>query len=183
MRRLAQVLMVIGCAAAPSMMPAGTFVLPSFFGAIEYDAQANLVMVHDFSQPESRCDATSQRVSFWRFLMAPSQGRISSATLWINETRDAEAEERPPVVHEVWWYKGGMNTSSADYEDGTFIGTFETDLNDPPGSFTFDVTEIIRANKGRSLGFRVWTREPYCEDGNGTRFGEQLTGAWLDIRP
>ena len=177
----ARVLLVCSFMVLPSRVLADVPVLPNFLGSIEYDA-----LTGEFSdiigRPASLCEETSHTVAYWKFRVAPNMGRISGATLQLNEARIPVTEEKPAVVHELWWYKGAIEVTSEDYEGGTLLETFVTDLNDPPGTFRFDVTKIVRANKGRPLGFRVNTREPFCERGNGTLFGDQLTGAWIEIR-
>ena len=99
-------------------MSAGIFVLPSFLGSIQYDA-----ITGDFTNVsgavESTCDATGHQVAYWKFRVPPSIGRMSSVTLQLNEFRPQVVEERAPVVHELWWYKGEMAVTAADYEGGS----------------------------------------------------------------
>ena len=181
MGRYARALLFCSCMVLPSMALGDVSWLPAFFGTIEYDA-----LTGEFSdmigQPVSQCGETGHDVAYWKFLIQPSLGRISRATLQLNEARVPLIEEVPAVVQELWWYKGDAEVTSEDYSGGTLVATFVTDLNDPPGMFRFDVTNIVRANKRRPLGFRVNTREPFCEGSNGTRFGDQLSGAWIEIQ-
>jgi hypothetical protein len=183
MKHVARILIVSGCLLLPLSILAGTNWLPAFLGTVQYDALTGDVTQSPGVQPASTCAATSHEVAYWKFLIQPSLGPVSSATLQLNEDRVSVAEPRPPVVHELWWYRADMEATSADYSGGTLIATFETDLNDPPAAFRFDVTKIVRANKRRPLGFRVNTRTPYCEGENGTRFGDQLSGAWIEVQP
>ena len=82
---------------------------------------------------------------------------ILSATLVLAETRATIGAPLPPDVHHVSSYTPtDLAVTTADYDRaGAAVGTFATDANEAPQTFTFDVTALAVAAAGGTLGFRV----------------------------
>jgi hypothetical protein len=103
---------------------------------------------------------------------------VHKATLVLTETRGTIYDPMPPDTHELSSYVADLAVSIEDFDRPTTpIATFQTDINEPTGVFTFDVTAVLAQFRGKGLGFRVMlTCDPYCGGGfGGSAFGELAT--------
>lgn len=84
-------------------------------------------------------------------------GTILAATLVLSETRGTVSYPFPPDLHHVTGYSpADLDVTLADYDRaGVAVGSMETDANEETKTFTFDVTSLVTAAAGGTIGFRV----------------------------
>jgi len=96
------------------------------------------------------------RRGFIEFAIPQIQGKIFSATLILRETRGYTAFPLPPDLHQITFYNADLVVNIDDYNrPTTFLASFETDNNDLPQTFSFDIAQLIAEFKGSNLGFRI----------------------------
>jgi hypothetical protein len=96
------------------------------------------------------------RRGFLEFSIPDFQGLLTSATLLLTESRGQTAVPLPPDRHELGYYQADVVVNTNDYNAATSpIAEFETDNNIEPESFSFDITALVHAYKGRNLGLRI----------------------------
>ena len=145
--------------------------LPTHLGTIAVDAATGDVSMMP-GEVQSTCDASGHRVGFMEFRLPNGLGRITRATLFITENRGIILDEWAPAVHDVWWYRGDGLVTLSDLEIAAApLASFQTDVNEIPQSFQFDVTQIVQRNRSKIIGFRVNTHDSSCAEFNGSRFG------------
>lgn len=97
------------------------------------------------------------RRGFAEFVVPDFSEGMYGARLVLRESRGWTAYPFPPDVHELSSYTDvDLVVNTGDYDRPTSpIGTFETDGNEPQGTFTFDVSRQVAQSLGSRLGFRV----------------------------
>jgi hypothetical protein len=96
------------------------------------------------------------RRGFFEFAIPQIQGQIFNATLILTENRAHTTFPLPPDIHEITFYNADLVVNIEDYNrPTTFLASFETDANDLPQTFSFDITQVIIEFEGSNLGFRV----------------------------
>src|SRR5262249_22307958 len=119
------------------------------------------------------------------FLIPSTPGGISSATLVLQDQGGYVSSPWPSVTNEVSWYDADLDVNLADFGDLThLIATFDTDWNVPSETFRFDVSKIVKSQKGKPLGFHVNIQGFGCAGVNGDDFGSNAseTGPVLEIQ-
>jgi hypothetical protein len=81
---------------------------------------------------------------------------VLEARIVLTETRATSSGDMPPDLHELSSYPADLVVSVEDYDrPTTFIGSFETDFNEPTGTFSFDISNLLDRYQGQGIGFRV----------------------------
>jgi hypothetical protein len=163
---------------------ATTSIRPQALGSVTFFPNFDLLFVRDTGRMLSSCsNTTGENLEFNRGFMEFSLPvvpmRVVKATLIVTETRTGTTTTpKPPDVHELSVYPADLVIGTADYDaSADLIGTFETDVNDPPDlrRFTFDVTDAIRRLRKRDVGFRIKMQidpDGPCDDFAGSEFGD-----------
>jgi len=157
--------------------------LPKAAGTLTFFPNFDLLLVQSDGEISSLCFSTDAdnlqfRRGFVEFAMPVSPKRVVKATLTITENQTGQiTTPKPPDVHELSLYPADLVVGTRDYDaPTTLIGTFETNVNDPPAlrRFTFDVTDAIRQSGKGGIGFRIKLQiDPAgpCVDFAGSDFG------------
>jgi len=96
------------------------------------------------------------RRGFLEFSIPEFSNTVASATLLLTESRAQTTFPLPPDKHEISYYEADLAVTTNDYHAATSpLAEFETDNNVAPESFSFDLTTLINAYKGRNLGLRI----------------------------
>src|SRR4026207_983614 len=96
------------------------------------------------------------RRGFLEFSIPEFGNTVVSATLLLTESRGQTTFPLPPDKHEISYYEADLAVTTNDYHAATLpLAEFETDNNVAPESFSFDLTAVINAYKGRNLGLRI----------------------------
>lgn len=101
--------------------------------------------------------------AFWEFRRGFMEFEIPAfpipvleARIVLSESRGTSSSPAPPDLHDLSSYPADLVVSVEDYDrPTTFIGSFETDVNEPTGTFSFDISNLLGQYQGRGLGFRV----------------------------
>jgi len=96
------------------------------------------------------------RRGFIEFTIPVFEGQIQQATLILTENRGTTNFPLPPDLHELSFYQADLVVDTSDYNrPTTLLTSFETDVNEPPQIFSFDVTSLINQFQGDNLGLRI----------------------------
>ena len=96
------------------------------------------------------------RRGFLEFAIPDISGEIAGATLVLPEHRAWTSHPLPPDVHGLAYYPADLIVNTDDFDrPTTFLAFFETDVNLPTETFSFDVTTLVREFQTRQLGFRI----------------------------
>jgi hypothetical protein len=96
------------------------------------------------------------RRGFLEFSIPEFSNTVASATLLLTESRGQTTFPLPPDKHEISYYEADLAVTTNDYHAATSpLAEFETDNNVAPESFSFDLTTLVNAYKGRKLGLRI----------------------------
>ena len=118
------------------------------------------------------------RRGFMEFEIPAFPMPVLEARIVLSETRGTGSDPVPPDLHELSSYPADLVVSVEDYDrPTTFIGSFETDGNEPTGTFSFDITSRLGHSQGGGLGFRVKMAvdpDSGCLN-QGSEFGELAT--------
>jgi len=156
----------------------GVVLVPQVTGSIRYLPEIGLLEPAPAGGVVQSTWAQSTLVEFRRgfaeFQIPAFATPVQKATLVLTETRGTSSDPVPPDTHELSFYAADLEVSVEDYDrPSTPIATFQTDVNEPTGVFTFDITAALAQFQGKGLGFRVkLTCEPRCAGGGGSSFGE-----------
>src|SRR5262249_21980179 len=110
--------------------------------------------------------------------VVPRFSDVFSARLFLRENRGWSASPAPPAHHQLSWYADvDLAVDTTDYErPASLIGVFDTDINEDPRTFEFDISSLVSKSLGSSLGFRV-QMAPTSPTAEGTGF----TPDWFRI--
>jgi len=120
--------------------------------------------------------------AFWEFRRGFMEFEIPAfpipvleARIVLTETRGTGSVPVPPDLHELSSYPADLAVSVEDYDrPTTFVAAFETDVNEPAGTFSFDISNLLGRYQGGDLGFRVklaMDPDGVCAN-QGSSFGE-----------
>ncbi len=97
------------------------------------------------------------RRGFLEFLIPDFDGTLVSATLLLGTGGGGTSNPVPPDRHELSYYDADLVVDADDYYAPSWpVAEFETDINNTDGErFSFDLTAVVDAYKGRNLGLRI----------------------------
>jgi hypothetical protein len=96
------------------------------------------------------------RRGFLEFVIPDFDGDLVSATLLLATNGGTTSIPLPPDRHELSYYEADIVVDTDDYNVPTWpLAEFETDDNSGPERYSFDLTAVIDAYKGRNLGLRI----------------------------
>lgn len=136
--------------------------LPAASGTLRYFPELGILdrapigddVVSDFFK--TTAENREFRRGFLEFDIPDYPYEIVEATLVLVEERAWIGEPLPPDVHELSHYPADLAVNTEDYNRSTtFLDSFETDVNEDPGIFYFNITDLVLASEGERVGFRV----------------------------
>jgi hypothetical protein len=137
-------------------------VLPVATGTVafspEFGVLQNAPVGSDIQSTYFRTTALNRqfRRGFLAFVIPDFDGTLVSATLLLATNGGTTSIPLPPDRHELSYYEADLVVDTDDYNVPTWpLAEFETDDNSGPERYSFDLTTVIDAYKGRNLGLRI----------------------------
>lgn len=98
------------------------------------------------------------RRGFLEFPPAVMEGRLHKAWLILQEWRGISGPDFPvpPTEHELSFYEADLAVSTNDFDAlNTLLTSFQTDENENPKQFAWDVTAAMAALQNQAIGFQI----------------------------